>query len=120
MSIDTTIGPEEYLFRGLNDYWIKNDGSISTGAFSDNHGVSVDRSGGRDEVECISSLDRFSGVCSIRNSDVNACGAVSVYSPSKANPYHSEIHKSDTEIPLTKHQMKELAQSFKIVFRKEN
>ena len=112
MSLDFAIGQEEYLYRGLNAYWIKADGSISSGAFKTKKGyggVSVDRSGYRNEVECIKNLLRFDGVCRIKNKDVYACNAISVYCPSTSNEFHSEIHKSETEIPLTPSQSKKLA-----------
>lgn len=118
MNLDSIIGQEEYLYRGLSTYWIKTDGSISSGAFKDPKGVSVDRSGGRDEDDCVINLSRFAGVCRIKNNDVyNKCDAVSVHCPSISNKYHSEIHKSETEIHLSKSQSKKLAQNSIIVHK---
>lgn len=119
MSLDSTIGQEEYLYRGLNTYWIKDDGSVSSGAFKDPRGVSVDRSGVRNEEDCIANLSRFEGVSRIQNCDVYRCNSISIHCPSASNEYHSEIHKSETEIPLSQSQSKKLAHHSKIVHKRE-
>ena len=50
--MDETFASDEKLYRGLHAIWIEEDDSVSSAAFKDSGGVSVDRDGGRDEQNC--------------------------------------------------------------------
>lgn len=106
----------EKLYRAVYppevaDIFWKRDGSISSAAFADPKGLSVDRGNYRRDDEVLTDMrSRFSGhIISlyVKNcTDVQACVK---YLPSKADPYHSEIHGSITSALLTKSQRRYLA-----------
>lgn len=108
--MNDVFGKEEYLLRAVfpeskrPDYW--SNGHLSSAAFKDSKGLSVDRTGTRslhDSVECIRKhLNGF-----IVSLTVTACYSVHaelIYLPSASNPFHSEIHGSKTQIELTPYQ----------------
>ncbi len=86
-------------------YW-KRDGSLSYRAFADPKGLSVDRGYDRSDAEVVDSMKkRLKGM--IARVYVRTClevGATVKYLPSAKNPYHSEIHGSENEKLLSKHQ----------------
>ena len=106
----------EKLYRAVyplevSDMFWKKDGTVSSAAFADPKGVSVDRGDGRDDVTVVKDMKkRFVG--SIVRLYVKNCveiGAKVKYVPSKNNPYHSEIHGSEKTVLLSKSQRRHLA-----------
>lgn len=121
--MDEDFECNERLYRGLPPMWIEKDNTVSSAAFKDLQGVSVDRDGGRDEQNCIerlvNAMPKFVGVGRLTCGDVVGCGALPVYCPTKANKYHSEIHNSVEEVPIKpKSKCKRLAQKCQLVFRR--
>ncbi|MCR4590355.1 MAG: hypothetical protein K5668_06015 [Lachnospiraceae bacterium] len=114
--------PDEKLYRAVwppeiaDIYWRK-DGTLSSAAFADPKGLSVDRGDFRSDADVITDMNsRFTG--RIVRLYVKSCmeaGAVILYLPSENNPYHSEIHGSPSAPLLSKHQRLQLARKAKII-----
>lgn len=104
--------------------WIEDDNRVSSAAFKDSNGVSVDRDGGRSEKECINrlvnALPQITSVGRLSISEVDSCDAVTVYSPVDGNEYHCEIHDSIEQVAIkSKSKAKKLANKCQVVFRKD-
>lgn len=107
------------FFRNIshNPILIKPDGSISSAAFKDPNGCSVDQMGNREVHEVYSSfIHRFKntkfGIKGIAKITYQICKDVNVHVeelPSKNNKYHCELHKSRSEVLLTQSQARYLA-----------
>ena len=97
-------------------YW-KKDGSVSSAAFADPKGLSVDRGDDRtDETVAADMRNRFTGeIIRVYVKNCVDVGAVVRYLPSKTNPYHSEIHGSESTPLLSKSQRRHLAMKAVIV-----
>ena len=121
-SMDDIFSPEESLYRAIyppeivSMFWRK-DGTISSAAFADAKGLSVDRGYFRSDSEVIASMrKRFTGIIiSLYVIDCLAVKAIVRYLPSKQNPYHSEIHGNNKEPLLTKSQRLYLSRRATIV-----
>ena len=98
-------------------FW-KNDGSLSSAAFADRRGLSVDRGDFRDDERVINDMrKRFDGcIVSVLVEQCWEVDAKVVYCPSKNNPYHSEIHGSNEVALLNKHQRRFLANNAKLEY----
>ena len=124
--MDNTFAPDEKLYRAVYPpetvamFWRK-DGSLSSAAFADPKGLSVDRGDHRTDDAVVSSMKkRFSGI--IVRLFVKNCyntGAVPRYCPSKTNPWHSEIHGSETSVLLSKSQRLYLAEKAVVIGRED-
>ena len=97
-------------------FW-KKDGSVSSAAFADAKGLSVNRGNFRPDEEVISEMEKhFQGhILSLYVKNCFDIGAVVKYLPSKNNPYHSEIHGSESTPLLSKSQRRFLAQKAVII-----
>ncbi len=115
--MDKDFKNDEKLYRAIWPpemmpiFW-KRNGDISTAAFADRNGLSVDRGDYRSDDEVAEDMQkRFYGmifyltVKSVRNT-----GALVNYLPSKTNIYHSEIHGSKESPLLSRQQRMILAQ----------
>lgn len=119
--MDNTFPKSEKLYRAVYPpdkvamFWRK-DGSISSAAFADPNGLSVDRGNFRlNDIVVSSMLKRFTGrIISLYAKDCQNAGAFLCYLPSKSNKYHSEIHGSKTSVLLSKSQRYYLARKAKI------
>jgi len=106
-----TFEPAEKLFRAVYPpshpgmFW-KKDGTLSTAAFADAKGLSVDRGFGRKDEDAVAEMRRkFTGcIVSVNAKQCWDVDAVVEYLPSKSNRYHSEIHGGKNELLLSKHQ----------------
>ena len=121
--MDEKFASNECLFRGLHPMWIEDDNTVSSAAFKDSAGVSVDRDGGRDEQDCVNrmvdALPQIAGVCKLTCGDVEDCEALAVYCPVPDNEYHSEIHDSAEQVQIkSKAKSRKLAGKSQIVFKK--
>ena len=109
--MDNTFEINEKLYRAVYPpevaemFWRK-DGTISSAAFADPKGLSVDRGYHRPDNEVISSMQkRLTGrIISLYVKNCIDIGASVKYLPSVSNPYHSEIHGNDTTPLLSKQQ----------------
>ena len=107
------VFPESYMQM----FWRK-DGTVSSAAFTDKQGLSVERGDLREDENVIEEMRKFFHGCII-SLTVEQCrdvDAVIKYKPSKRSEYHSEIHGSE-EVPLlSKSQRKKLAERAKIEY----
>ena len=106
----------EKLYRAVYppevaDIFWKKDGSVSSAAFADPKGFSVERGDHREDVIVLDSMRRrFSGhIISLYVKNCVDTGAVVKYLPSKKDKYHSEIHGSESVRLLSKSQRRYLA-----------
>ena len=120
--MDNEFKSDEKLYRAvyppeIADMFWKNDGSVSSAAFADPNGLSVDRGNYRNDTEVIIAMQKkLSGhIISLYAKNCIDIGAVIKYLPSRANPYHSEIHGSNTVPLLSKSQKRFLASRARIV-----
>lgn len=107
---------DEKLYRAVYPpehtqmFWKKN-GKVSSAAFYDRNGLSVERGSDRtDDVVVESMHQSFTGriiYVTVRN--CHETEAVVRYLPSKRSIYHSEIHGSENEKLLSPSQRKYLA-----------
>lgn len=121
--MDDIFSADEYLYRGLHQLWLKDDNTVSSAAFKDSGGVSVDRTGGRQETECIDrmigALPTIIGLCKLTCGDVVCCDALPRYLPLEGNEYHSEIHDSERQVQIKKSsKARQLASKSIVVFKK--
>lgn len=114
--MDNTFQNTEKLYRAVYppevaDIFWKKDGSISSAAFADPKGLSVERGDYRKDNDVISSMrKKFSGhIISLYVKNCTDTGAVVIYTPSRTNFYHSEIHGNEKTALLSKSQRRYLA-----------
>ena len=115
--MDEVFAGTEKLYRAvyppeIMDMFWKRDGSLSSAAFADPKGLSVDRGNYRTDEEVLADMKKsFTGtIISIYSKHCFDTGAVIHYLPSKRNIYHSEIHGSADTPLLSKIQRRYLAQ----------
>lgn len=122
VSMDETFDEREVLLRAVlpssrrPDFW--RNGSLSSAALKDSRGLSVDRTYDRTVSDAVAVMtQRLTGlIVAITVQDCNSVHACVKYKPSLTNPYHSEIHGSDSEVMLTDLQAFILAKSATIQY----
>ena len=115
--MDETFDEHEKLLRAVwpptkrPDFW--HNGRLSSAALKDKKGLSVERTYDRTVADAVSvMIQKLQGlIVSITVSDCNAVQACIKYKPSQTNPYHSEIHGSESEVMLSDIQALLLARS---------
>lgn len=119
--LSPTIADEEYLYRGVSRHqWDFQNNRISSAAYKDSMGVSVDRSGDRDDDACIDRLmllKPFYAVGRLLAGLVRKENLLVKYQPTEDNEYHSEIHRSEEIIELTTGQARSLSRKAAVVFK---
>lgn len=117
--IPQIINDNEYLYRGIIEkFWDFKNNRVSSAAFKDSKGVSVDRSADRAECDCITYLQKkkhFFAITKIQVIEVKKNDAVVKYCPLSDNPYHSEIHNSEDKVSLTKGKASRISRTSKVV-----
>lgn len=107
------VFPESYIQM----FWRK-DGTVSSAAFTDREGLSVERGDFREDKRVIEEMQKFFNGCII-SLTVEQCrkvDAIVKYKPTTRSKYHSEIHGSK-EVPLlNKSQRKRLADVAKMEY----
>ncbi len=110
----------EKLYRAVrpwNAFW-KKDGTLSSAAFKDKNGLSVERGDDDSEDYMLHYVLNFGFEGKVVSVTVEECKnveAVVKHRPSERSLKHSEIHKSEKELLLTNRQAKELAKCAKII-----
>ena len=120
--MDNTFLNTEKLYRAVyppevaDIYW-KIDGSLSSAAFADPRGLSVDRGDYREDQEVIEDMRcRFRGhIISLFVKNCFDVGAIVRYLPSRTNKYHSEIHGNEETPLLSKSQRRALARAAVVI-----
>lgn len=115
--MDSIFSSDELLLRAVYPenkkprFW--HNGKLSSAAFKDKRGLSVDRMGDRTLDVSIASMRRkFQGsIVSVTVATCNSVNAYLRYLPSAQNRYHSEIHGSETRIELSDYQALKLTRS---------
>lgn len=112
---------DEKLYRAVlpaSMYW-KKSGGISSAAFSDNEGLSVERGNHREEESVVKKMRRYfrGSIVSVTAKQCKDVNAVLKYKPTMRSRYHSEIHGSEDSPLLKKSQRKQLASVAKIVYQ---
>ena len=114
--MDNSFKNTEKLYRAVYppevaDIFWKRDGSISSAAFADPSGLSVDRGNYRSDEEVVTEMrKKFAGhIISLYVKNCTDIKAVVQYKPSRSNKYHSEIHGSESSALLSKSQRRYLA-----------
>ena len=109
--MDNTFKENEKIYRAVYppevaDMFRRKDGSVSSAAFADPKGLSVDRGDFRTDNEVKADMQKlFSGmIIRLYAKNCTDIGAVLRYMPSKSNPYHSELHGSKSNKLLSKQQ----------------
>ena len=119
--MDEHFEPDELLFRAVrpdNMYWKVPGEKLSSAAFKDSHGLSVDRAGGRtiaESAECLKT--RMEGtIAYLPVSKCNDVNAIVKYLPiPNINIWHSEIYgSSNNNLALTSSQAKKIADAAKL------
>lgn len=115
------LSEDECLFRKIpnNPIMIKADGTISSAAFKDSKGCSVDKKADRDNSVIYDMFfQRFyntsGSIIAVSNVTVGICyekEAIVIESPTKENVFHCEIHGSIDKVQLTPSQAKHLARN---------
>ena len=120
--MDNSFKNTEKLYRavfppGVADIFWKRDGSISSAAFADPNGLTVDRGDYRNDEEVVSAMrKKFTGhIISLYVKNCTDIDAVVLYKPSRSNKYHSEIHGSESCVLLSKSQRRYLAVNAQIL-----
>ena len=115
--MDDIFDKDEKLYRAVYPpshprmFW-KKDGSLSSAAFHDKKGLSVERGNNRKSEEVVENMKKFFVGCivSVKVDDCNAINALVKYCPSERSKYHSEIHGSKDDVLLSREQRYYLAQ----------
>ena len=118
--MDNTFQKDEKLYRAVfppehsNMYW-KSDGRVSSAAFSDPKGLSVERGFYRKDSEVVLDMSKmFIGrIISITVEDCMNNNVKVIYCPTNISCYHSELHGYN-KIQLSRHQRHQLALVAKI------
>ncbi len=125
---DSHFYKNEKLYRAVlpMESFIKEDGSISRGAFTDSNkdsGLSVDRQKYRDNIEAVEYIASMKKgyIVSIKVSDCDEKNIEYTFCPLDDNPYHSEVSKDrkNKKFTLTKGQAKHLARVCEIELERE-
>lgn len=103
----------EVLLRSVRPkemFW-RSDHTLSSAAFKDREGLSVDRVWDRDIGDAVQTMrSRFEGtVVGVTVGDCHDVNAIAKYLPVETNYYHSEIHQSSEKAMLTDGNAKKLA-----------
>ena len=114
--MDNTFTNPEKLYRAVfpesykSMYW-RRDGKVSSAAFFDPDGLSVERGDFRKDEDVVKEMKKFFKGCivSVTVEQCNNVDAVVRYKPSTRSKYHSEIHGSEDNPVLSGSQRKKLA-----------
>ena len=125
-SIPDTFDDDELLYRAVyppsfNKMYWKEDGTVSSAAFEDAKGLSVDRGYRRNTDEVVETMRKtFTGyIISVNVQQCKETNAVVKYRPEDYDIYHSEIHGSEDKLLLSKAQRRFLRSVAKIVYNPE-
>ncbi|MCR5807768.1 MAG: hypothetical protein K6G68_12150 [Oscillospiraceae bacterium] len=114
---------DEELFRRIpsnpNMWRDHSTGQISSAAFKDSQGCSVDRKGNRDSNEIVMMFSqRFTDIDAVAVVTVQNCTeveAIVLEKPEPDNEYHCEIHRDVNTAQLTKGQLKRLVEKVHVI-----
>ena len=112
----------ELLYRAVyppeyNSVFWKDENHVSSAAFLDKRGLSVERGYFRSDAEVLQDMrKRFVGkIISLTVSLCISANAKIIYKPTKRSIFHSEIHGSETQIVLSPRQRRFLSQHCRVL-----
>ena len=105
------------VVRPFNLFWKKKFNKLSTAAFKDRNGLSVDRDGERSENAVIDDFNRRRFEGALISAIAGDCKAINTYLVPKPNnwKYHAEILDSRSKIILSNEKCEKLVGLFKVV-----
>ncbi|MCF0065592.1 hypothetical protein MUK70_10950 [Dyadobacter chenwenxiniae] len=113
---------EESFFRGVHSHQFDHEaGRLTSAAFKDSQGASVDRNWTRTDKECVDKLlekKDFPIIVKVSYTSITDCNCLPVYCPIEENEFHSEIHSEEGVPTLTKSKARCLSTSAEIVYNK--
>lgn len=115
--LEDRIRDDEVLYRALILKWFKN-GRLTSAAFKQKNGASVDRDGGREEQAIIDTFeDRMPGrgLALIAARQCRDLETNPVANPIENNPYHAEIHDSQDKITIGISKARKLSKAVTII-----
>lgn len=111
--MDDNFYSDEELYRAVlpRDMFWKENGELSSTAFKDRNGLSVDRGYYRSDSDVVFDMHmRLDGtIVKVTVADCMNINACVRYLPSRLNKYHSEIHGGKDKLMLSASQCKYLA-----------
>lgn len=115
--MDSIFYNNEKLYRAILpiEPFKKSDGSISSAAFKDKNGLSVDKQMHRPNSEAVKFIksNRRGDIYSVTTNNCHEKCIECKYLPISENKYHSELHKDSETKGLTSSQAKHLAKNCK-------
>lgn len=109
------LKPNEKLYRAVlpTKIFLKEDGSISSGAFKDKFGLSVDVQMNRVNNIAVNFIRELRNgiIVSVTSENCKEKNIHYVYCPLEENEYHSELHRDRNTKVLTGSQAKYLAKN---------
>lgn len=115
--MDSEFYDKEKLYRAVLpiDPFIKGCGKISSAAFKDKNGLSVDKQMHRLNSEAVNFIksSKRGDIYSVTTNDCDDKCIECKYLPTDDNKYHSELHKDSENKGLTRSQAKHLSEKCK-------
>lgn len=119
------IESHEVLFRAASftpNMWKVNEDRASSALFKDSNGASIDRDDGRSEVECCSFMEdpvnfQIKAIVSVTGQQCLDIGVLPIPKPLEENPFHAEIHDSQTKVTIGSGKATRLAKICRVVKR---
>lgn len=119
LEINNIISDEESLFRGVLEInWNKKENRISSSAFKDSNGCSVDRCHFRSDQESSLALferKNFYAIAKVKVAKVRAIPCLTLYLPIEMNKYHSEIHDEEGRASIRSSKASKLSKNAEII-----
>lgn len=115
--MDERFLDREHVLRAVRfdeRFWTE-DGRLTSAAFKDERGTSVDRTGDRGIDESVRAMRERGLRGAIASVSVPECREHEVHlvwkpgRPPHGNRFHSELHGSETVVPMSRRQLRKLA-----------
>lgn len=118
--MNENFSEDEKLYRAVRpwDIFWKTNGKLSSAAFKDKNGLSVERGDHREDSDVVDNMrkNQFEGkIVSLNVQQCYSVNALVKYLPSRKNIYHSEIHKDENTRLLSDSQCRNLVKMAIIV-----
>ena len=120
--MDNLFPENEKLYRAVyppefNQMFWKDENHVSSAAFLDKKGLSVERGNFRSDENVVLEMKKFfiGKIIAITAGNCHKANAKVLYKPTKRSVYHSEIHGGEKQTTLTPSQRRFLACNSKLV-----
>ena len=107
------VADYEHIYRSIHSiHWVTDESRVSSAAFKNKLGVSVDVEHGRSQAECISTLAaRFPSQAAVIRLSVSFCRSILLeveYAHEVGNPHHAHLLNDDRSVNLPSSKIKKL------------